>query len=158
MIRLLILAVSLAATWLIWSGLYKPVVLGLGVLSVILTLWLAVRMNLLRREVFALDLAPRMVLFWLGLLVDIVKSNLVVARIILTPKMPISPRMVELEPGLEGLVGQATLANSITLTPSTVTLDNHEGRFVVHCLTEASARDTEANDLGVRVKKALGDR
>ena len=158
MIRLLILAVSLAATWLIWSGLYKPVVLGLGVLSVILTLWLAVRMNLLRREVFALDLAPRMVLFWRGLLVDIVKSNLVVARIILTPKMPISPRMVELEPGLEGLVGQATLANSITLTPSTVTLDNHEGRFVVHCLTEASARDTEANDLGVRVKKALGDR
>ena len=139
MIRLLILAVSLAATWLIWSGLYKPVVLGLGVLSVILTLWLAVRMNLLRREVFALDLAPRMVLFWLGLLVDIVKSNLVVARIILTPEMPISPRMVELERLLG--VHHPNLRLGETLFPEFDRYDfsdlQHEGYQKLICEIEA---------------------
>ena len=158
MIRLLILVVALAATWLVWSGLYKPLLLGLGVLSVGLTLWLSVRMKLHYKAVYALDLVPRLVAFWAGLLVDIVKSNLVVARIILTPSLPISPTLVRLEPKLEGQVGRATLANSITLTPSTVTLDAHRGVFLVHCLTEDSARETGNSDLGERLHRAIGDR
>jgi multicomponent Na+:H+ antiporter subunit E len=157
-IRLLILVVALVATWLVWSGLYKPLLLGLGVLSVGLTLWLCVRMGLHQRAVYALDLVPRLLGFWALLLVDIVKSNFVVARIILTPSLPISPCLVQLQPELEGQVGRATLANSITLTPSTVTIDAHRGVFLVHCLTEESARDTRESDLGQRLHRALGDR
>lgn len=156
--RLVILAVALAVTWLVWSGLYKPLLLGLGVVSVALTLWLCVRMKLHQRAVFALDLVPKLLTFWAGLLVDIIKSNFMVARIILTPSLPISPTLVRLEPKLEGQVGRATLANSITLTPSTVTLDAHRGVFLVHCLTEDSARETREGDLGDRLLKALGDR
>ena len=158
MLRLLILTAALVATWLIWSGLYKPLLLGLGVVSVALTLWLSVRMGLHRQAVFALDLVPRLLVFWAGLLVDIIKSNFVVARIILTPSLPISPTVVRLEPRLEGQVGRATLANSITLTPSTVTLDAHRGVFLVHCLTEDSARETCNSDLGEQLRRALGDR
>ena len=156
--RLLIMVVALAATWLVWSGLYKPLLIGLGVLSVALTMWLVVRMHLHQKAVFALDLVPRLVMFWAGLLVDIVKSNIVVARIILSPSLPISPTLVKLEPKLEGQVGRATLANSITLTPSTVTLDAHRGTFLVHCLTEESARETRESDLGERLLRALDDR
>lgn len=158
MVRLLILAVALAATWLIWSGLYKPLLLSLGILSVGLTLWLSVRMHLHRKAVFALDLAPRLVFFWAGLLADIVKSNLVVARIVLDPRLPIKPTLVKLEPRLRGQVGRATLANSITLTPSTVTLDAHRGVFLVHCLTEESAREICEGGLGERLQRAVGDR
>jgi multicomponent Na+:H+ antiporter subunit E len=157
-LRLLILAVALVATWLVWSGLYKPLLLGLGVLSVGLTLWLCVRMGLHQRAVFALDLLPRLIGFWASLLIDIVKSNFVVARIILSPSLPISPQLVQLEPELEGQVGRATLANSITLTPSTVTIDAHRGVFLVHCLTEESARETRESKLGQRLHRALGDR
>lgn len=158
MIRLLILAVALVATWLVWSGLFKSLLLGLGVVSVGLTLWLSVRMGLHRQSVYALDLVPRLFGFWASLLVDIIKSNFEVARIILTPGLPISPTLVQLEPELEGQVGRATLANSITLTPSTVTIDAHRGVFLVHCLTEKSARETRESDLGQRLHRALGDR
>ncbi len=158
MIRLLILVVALVATWLVWSGLYKPLLLGLGVVSVALTLWLSIRMGLHRRAVYALDLVPKLLGFWASLLVDIIKSNFVVARIILSPGLPISPTLVQLEPELEGQVGRATLANSITLTPSTVTIDAHRGVFLVHCLTRESARETRESDLGQRLQRALGDR
>jgi multicomponent Na+:H+ antiporter subunit E len=158
MFRLLILAAALVATWLVWSGMFKPLLLGLGAVSVALTLWLSVRMGLHQKAVFALDLVPRMLRFWFTLLVDIVRSNFIVARIILTPGLPISPTMVKLEPPLEGQVGRATLANSITLTPSTVTLDAHRGVFLVHCLTEASANEIRDGDLGDRLQRTLGDR
>ena len=80
------------------------------------------------------------------------------ARIILSPGLPISPTLVQLEPELDGQVGRATLANSITLTPSTVTIDAHRGVFLVHCLTRESARETRESDLGQRLQRALGDR
>ena len=158
MIRFTILAIALALTWLIWSGLYKPLLLGLGVLSVALTVWLAVRMRLTRQEIFSLDLVPRMFGFWGGLLVDIVKSNLRVARIVLSPSLPISPTVVKFNAVPEGRIGQATLANSITLTPSTVTLDAHQGVLLVHCLTEQSARETLDSDMGDQIKRVMGSR
>lgn len=158
MLRILILALALSATWLIWSGLYKPLLLGLGVVSVALTLWLSARMGLHRKEVYALDLVPRLLGFWATLMLDIVKSNFVVARIILSPSLPISPTMVKLEPPLKGSVGRATMANCITLTPSTVTLDAYRGEFLVHCLTERSAAETRDSAIGQRLERALGDR
>lgn len=156
--RIVILVLALAMTWLVWSGLYKPLMLALGVLSIGVTVWLCLRMGLHRKEVYALDLVPRMFGIWASLVVDVVKSNFTVARIILSPSLPISPTMVTLEPPLEGQVGRATLANSITLTPSTVTLDVHRGVFKVHCLTAESARETREGDLGERLRRALGDR
>lgn len=158
MSRVLILLFALAGTWLIWSGLYKPLLLGLGALSVAVTLWLVLRMRLHDKAVFALDLVPNLLGFWATLLVDIVKSNIMVARIILSPRLPISPSLVKLEPHLEGQVGRATMANCITLTPSTVTLDAHRGVFIVHCLTEESAEATRNSDMGKRLEKALGAR
>jgi len=158
MVRVLILVAALAGTWLVWSGLFKALLLELGVVSAALVIWLSLRMGLHHREVFALDLAPRLLGFWARLFVDIVKSNFRVARIILSPSLPISPTMVTFEPPLEGQVGRATLANCITLTPSTVTVDVHEGEFRVHCLTEMSARETRESDMGERLNRALGDR
>lgn len=158
MIRILILALSLSAAWLVWSGLYKPLLLGLGAASVALTLWLSIRMGLHRKEVFALDLVPRLLGFWTRLLIDIVKSNIIVARIILHPSLPISPTMVKLAPKLEGQVARATMANCMTLTPSTVTLDVHQGEFLVHCLTERSAAETRESSLAQDLQRTLGGR
>ncbi|MEE4173691.1 MAG: Na+/H+ antiporter subunit E [Xanthomonadales bacterium] len=158
MLRFLILAAALVVTWLVWSGLYKGLLLALGLFSVALVLWLCVRMGLFRRAVYALDLVPKLLGYWVRLLIDVVKSNFVVARIILSPSLPISPTMIELAPKLEGQVGLATMANSITLTPSTVTLDVHDQILKVHCLTEASARAQLASDIDVQLARALGDR
>lgn len=156
--RLLILAFALAGTWLVWSGLFKPLLLVLGVVSLVLVLWLSQRMGVADRQAFSLDLAPRLLGFWAWLLKEIVKSNLAVARIVLSPRMPISPELIRLRPPTRGLLGQAILANSITLTPGTVTVDAHNGTFLVHCLTGSGARDLEQGEMAQRLHRAVGHR
>lgn len=158
LLRILILAVALDAAWLVWSGLYKPLIVGLGLVSVVFVLWLAHRMELTARSVFALDATPYLLSFWGWLFVQIVRANFIVARIIIAPRLKLAPTMVTIRPGLAGLVGQATLANSITLTPSTVTVDAHEGVFYVHCLTQEAADELETGEMAERVARALGDR
>ena len=158
--RTSILVGALTITWLIWSGLYKPPILAFGVVSLILVVWLAERMELTRKEVFTLDLIPRLLGFWGWLLAAIVRSNLDVVRIILSPRLPISPTLISLDPPTKGLVGRATLANSITLTPGTLTIDAKEegGVFRIHCLTAEGAEDLKSGEMASRVAKALGDR
>lgn len=154
--RTIWLTLALAVTWLLWSGNFKPLLLLLGIVSVALTLALAQRMELMRREYFTLDLIPSMLRYWAWLLREIVRANLSVARIILTPSLPISPTMVTIRSPCSGLIGQATLANSITLTPGTLTVDAHEGELRVHCLTFAGARALRQGDMARRTLDSLG--
>ena len=137
--RLLILLVVLVIVWLLWSGLYTPLMLGLGAGSCVLTLFIAQRIGFFRREVFSLNVIPRLPGYWSWLIVEIVKSSFEVARIILQRRLVISPTVVEFEADPQDAVGQAILGNSITLTPGTVTLDISDGRVKVHFLTEHSA-------------------
>ena len=141
--------------WLLWSGLYKPLLLGLGVVSCLLVLVLARRMDFFDRDVFSLHLIGRLLPFWGWLGKELVVSNIKVARIILSPTMPISPTVTKIEALSEGPVGQAILGNSITLTPGTVTMDDHEGTLIVHCLTADGADDLAQGEMNRRVA-ALG--
>lgn len=128
----------LITAWLLWSGLYTTLLLGLGALSCILSLYLAHRIGFFD-EVFSLQVIPRLPRYWGWLLLEIARSSLEVTRIILHRKPPISPTVVEFEAAPRGPVGQAILGNSITLTPGTLTLDVHNGRLKVHCLTREGA-------------------
>ena len=143
----LILLLILAISWVLWSGLYKPLVLGLGAFSCVLSVYMAYRMGFFRHQAL-LTLLPRLPAYWWWLLREIVVSSVEVARLILKPSLPISPTVVELQAEPQSPVGQVILGNSITLSPGTVTLDVHEGRLLVHCLTSESAlalKNGEAN-------------
>lgn len=156
--RLLMLAFALVATWLLWSGLYKPLLFGLGAVSVALTLWLGVRMDLTNRAYFALELVPRMFGYWAWLLKEIIYSNFAITRIILSPSLPIQPTMLRLHPPSPGPIGRATLANSITLTPGTLTVDAHRDTFIIHCLTTATAEELQGGEMAERVFRSVGQR
>lgn len=146
-VSLLLLFVTLAIVWLLWSGLYKPLVLGLGVFSCFLSVLLAHRMGFFRHQAMWRVL-PRLPGYWWWVLKEIVSSSIDVAKIVLSPKLEISPVVVEFEAQTQSEVSQAILGNAITLSPGTVTLDVHEGKLLVHCLTERSARslvDGESN-------------
>ncbi len=132
------LLLVLATAWLLWSGIYTPLLLGLGALSCLLSLYLAHRIGFFD-ELFSLQVIPRLPRYWAWLLTEIVKSSFDVARIILHRQLPISPTVIEFESDPNGPVGQVILGNSITLSPGTVTLDVHDGRLRVHCLTRAGA-------------------
>ncbi|MGI1998275.1 Na+/H+ antiporter subunit E [Shewanella frigidimarina] len=147
----LLLLLILAISWLLWSGLYKPLVMSLGALSCLLSVYLAHRMGFFRHHTNLLRLMPRLPGYWLWLLREIIISSLDVAKLILKPSMPISPTVVVLEAEARTDVGQVILGNSITLSPGTVTLDLHEGKVLIHCLTIESARELQKGEANRRV-------
>ncbi len=145
-----VLLLLLIAAWLLWSGIYKPLLLWLGALSCALSAYIAHRVGFFART-SGLHVIPKLPRFSLWLLVEIVKSSLEVMRIVLNPKLPISPTVVYLDAQPEGPVGQVILSNSITLTPGTVTLDVFNDRLCVHCLTREGAQALEAGDANRRI-------
>jgi len=139
----------LAAVWLLWSGLYKPLVIGLGGLSCLLTAFIAHRIGFFNQST-SIHLLPRMPGYWFKLLIDIIKSSIDVTRIVLDPKLPISPTEIEIKAAPKGPLGQAILGNSITLSPGTVTIDVFEDHLRIHCLTKESADELINSDINQR--------
>ena len=155
--RVLVLLLSLAAAWLLWSGLYKPLLISLGAVSCLLCLWLVRRMGYFEGELFALRFSLRLFRYWLWLGREIIRSSLEVARAVLHPRLPISPRVIDLKTDSEHPFDQVVLANSITLTPGTLSLDVYEGVIKVHALTEEGAQDLMASEMKQRVAKIRED-
>ncbi|WP_148285874.1 Na+/H+ antiporter subunit E [Paraglaciecola psychrophila] len=145
----LLLLFILSITWLLWSGLYKPLVVGLGAFSCVLSVYLAHRMGFFRHQAL-LGLMPRLPGYWMWLLREIIISSLEVAKLILKPSLPISPTVVVLEAQTKTDVGQVILGNSITLSPGTVTLDLYEGKLLIHCLTSKSALELQKGEANRR--------
>jgi multicomponent Na+:H+ antiporter subunit E len=131
---LLILMIS----WILWSGIYKPLLLCLGLFSAVLSAWLAHRMDFFRHLV-PLRALLRLPRFWWWLLQEVIRSSIEVARVVMTPSLPISPTTVELTTTEATEAGRVILGNSITLSPGTVTIDVDGDRLLVHCLTRQSA-------------------
>ena len=155
--RVIVLTVLLIVAWLLWSGLFKPLLLGLGAFSCVLTVWIARRMGYFETGVFALGYNLRLLNYWLWLGREIVRSSLEVASIVLSPKLPVEPNVVELDVSDLETVDQALLGNSITLTPGTLTLDVHEGKLLVHALTADGAKAVLDGDMKRRVAALRGD-
>ena len=149
--RMLVLLIPLVAAWLLWSGIYKPLLLGLGLFSCLLTIYMKHRMDYFAADVFAMPFSGRLLGYWLWLGKEVVKSSLDVARIVLSPSLPISPQLVIIRASSEHPVDQAILANSITLTPGTLALDVHEGEITVHALTKAGADELKKGEMDRRV-------
>lgn len=147
----LVLILLLAGAWLLWSGMFKPLLIGLGVVSCALSVFLAKRMGYFDSSVFALHLNFRLVSYWLWLLREIVQSSIDVARIVLSRKIRLSTEVVELDASDLDPVEQVLLGNSITLTPGTLTLDVSDGRLLVHALTAEGAAELVGGSMKQRV-------
>lgn len=145
------LGVLLIALWLTLSGHYTGLLIGLGVASVALVVWISVRMRVVDEESTPLKLMAVAPLYWLWLLKEIVLSNIDVIRRVLSPRLPISPRVIQVKSSQDSDVGRVTFANSITLTPGTVTLEARDGSMDVHALTLESAASLHTGDMDQRV-------
>ncbi len=99
----------------------------------------------------------RLVVYFPLLLWEIAVANVHVTRLVLDPRMPISPCLVEFESPLRTEASNAVLANSITLTPGTVTVDMSAHRFIVHCISETSRQGIQDAALLKRVAHLFGE-
>jgi multicomponent Na+:H+ antiporter subunit E len=151
--RVAALATVLAAAWLLWSGLYKPLLLALGAFSCGLVVYVSLRMRLFDYSVYGLRFGWRLLGYWVWLGKEIVRSSLQVSRAVLSPAMPISPTVAEVEAESLHPMDVATLGNCITLTPGTLTIRIRDGKLMVHALTREGADDVVDGEMNRRVAR-----
>lgn len=151
MVHALSLSAALSALWLLLSGHYEPAYLALGLLSVCLALGLAYRMELVDRESVPIHLRLSGLGYWPWLAKEIAKANLDVTRVVFGPRARLSPTFLWLKTRQRSDLGQVIYANSITLTPGTVSVVVECERILVHALTRDAAAGLETGDMDLRV-------
>jgi len=141
--------------WIFLSGQFDIFHLSLGVISCVLVS--RISGNLLFSEKRIRSAYPWEVLRFLTylpwLLYQIVLSNIHVAYLVLHPKMLtlIDPHIIRFKVKLKTDIGLTTFANSITLTPGTITVLIHEGSFYVHAINQKVADDLLTGEMEDRV-------
>lgn len=124
------------ALWLMLSGVYKPMLIGFGIVSVALVMVIVRRMNQIDGDRVQISLKPIKFFFYLfWLCIEIAKSNWRVTKIILAQTMPIRQNLFDVPYTQTSDLGQVIFANSITLTPGTLTIETEAGEFLVHALS-----------------------
>ncbi|MEO1206943.1 MAG: Na+/H+ antiporter subunit E [Pseudomonadota bacterium] len=154
--RLFGLGACLLIYWLALSGYYTPFLISMGLLSVAVVIWFSIRVEVIDREGQPFELVRAALTYWPWLIVEIAKSAVNVTRILLSPSLPISPTMTRIRAQQRTSAGVATYANSITLTPGTITTDAQGANLTVHALTKAGALDVEGGEMDRRVKQFEG--
>lgn len=144
------LAIILSALWLGISGVYKPVILALGAASVLLVVWLSARMEVVGTEHNPVLYSWRLPVYWGWLVWQIVAANVHVARLVLQPQR-IRPRVIRAPVPHKTSVAKVTYANSITLTPGTVTLQLEADFVEVHAIDHHSAAGVEDGSMASKV-------
>ena len=153
MSRTLTTAFLLFSVWLLWSGHTEPLLLAFGVISVACVVLITRRMDRISGVEQSDWPRASFFLFLPWLVWQILKSNIDVARTILSRGLPISPRLVQVTSSQRTATGKVIHANSITLTPGTLSLDVRDDQILVHALTVASAEEVAAGEIDRRVTR-----
>lgn len=129
--------------WVIWSGMFDAFHLSLGVISCLLVIYMSHDILFTSKKITSKHLIEviRFIKYIPWLLYQIVLSNIYVARLVMNPNMPIDPQVIRFKTKLKKNISMVTFANSITITPGTITADIKEGEFYVHCISRKVADD-----------------
>lgn len=155
--RQISLVIVLCLFWVALSGHYTPLLLTIGLVSIGLCVFAARRMRIVDPEGHPIEWAIGLATYLPWLVAEIGRSAWALARIILDPRLPISPAMTVVKASQRTSVGIATFANSITLTPGTITVAVSGNDLTVHSIVRAGARDLEGGEMDRRVR-ALEER
>ena len=142
--------------WLLLSGHYVPLMLALGAGSIAAVVWITHRMDAIDQETHPIHLAGKALSYFPWLFLEIVKANIDVAKAIINPNMSIDAKILRFDGSQQTDIGLVTYANSITLTPGTVTIWDDGTRLDVHALTPAAADSLLSGEMDRRVTKLEG--
>lgn len=142
--------------WIVLSGHYTAVLLAIGGVSALAVVTIASRMAVIDKEGYPIYLLLRAGWYWPWLIWQIIKSGLNVSRIILSRSLPISPTLINVKANQKTVVGIVTYANSITLTPGTISVEIENNDITVHALTQDGALDLTGGEMDRMVTKFEG--
>lgn len=145
--------------WIAWSGRFDALHITLGILSSALVAFMSCDL-LFSRKRFAPGMVSEVICFiryipWL--FYQILLSNIHVAYLVLSPKMPIEPAIIKYKSRLKTDLSLTTFANSITLTPGTITADIRDGEFYVHALSRKVSDDLLTGEMEKKVARIFED-
>jgi multicomponent Na+:H+ antiporter subunit E len=151
----LLVFIFLFVFWVIFSGVFDAFHLSLGVICCGLV-------TLMSHDLLISDFrcekkmgkTVRFILYLPWLIYQIILANLHVVRMVIQPSK-IKPQIIKIEPALKSDLSRVLLANSITLTPGTITMDIEDGVFYVHALSQPVADDLLSGDMERRVARVF---
>jgi multicomponent Na+:H+ antiporter subunit E len=147
--KVLSYGIHLFVFWLLLSGHFEPLMLGLGLVSVVLTIFLVKRMGAIDQNIFSFHLfSSQCPAFLIYIFRKIVYANIdVVKRIMNLSGKSISPHLIEIPVPQKTDMGRVTYANAITLTPGTLSVELTKDKVVVHALTKEAADDLSSGSM-----------
>ena len=144
-----ILFFILFSLWLLMSGHYNILIVSLGIISCAFCVYVAKRGKLIDDEGLPIFFMPRLLNYLIWLFKEILKSNLSTAKVIINGK--VEPEIFTVKTSQVTDVAKVTYANSITLTPGTVTTKIQKGVFEVHALNSDFGNDVRTNEMDKKV-------
>ena len=145
----LILFLILLSLWLLMSGHYSILIISLGIISCAFCVYVAKRGKLIDDEGLPIFFIPRLSNYLIWLFKEILISNLNTAKVIINGK--VEPETFTVKTSQVTDVAKVTYANSITLTPGTVTTKIQKGVFEVHALNSDFGNDVRTNEMDKKV-------
>lgn len=140
------LGVILVIVWLLLSGIYEPLMLTFGVISVFISLWLTKRMLRIDQEQFTFFVTISLVKFLSQLCYKIVVSNYDVTLRVLGIR-PVQSTFITIEVPFDNDVAKVLYANAITLTPGSASIALSDHTLLVHTISEQGAQDLAQGDI-----------
>lgn len=133
------------SVWLILNGRVTAEICIFGIVIAAALFWFLCRYMdySLKKEILIFRLLPFLIQYFWVLVKEIVKANVCVLKLILSPELWPEPALVYFDTELKTGLAKAMLADSITLTPGTITVSLEGNRFCVHCLDKELAEGME---------------
>ena len=151
--------VLLFVFWLLLSGHFEPLLLGFGLVSVMITIYLMKRMNVIDHESYPLHLSTQLPAFYIYIVKEIVNANIDVIKCILKLNgKTISPQLIEIPVSQKTDLGRVIFANAITLTPGTVSVELMKDKVIVHALTKEAADELADGSMGKAIPDEVIDK
>lgn len=147
------LALVLALIWLTNSGIYTPLTLSLGLISIVIVVWVIRRMDVIDHESVPVHLTRRLPSYYSWLIWQMLLSNIDVVKRIWRGNSAVSPVVEDISTGDISDMSKVIYANSITLTPGTVVIDLQGDRMRVHAISREVMDDLLEGEMGRRIER-----
>lgn len=144
--HLIRLGLILVLCWLLLSGMFEPLMLTFGAVSVLISLWLTKRMLKIDNEQYTFFVTTSLISFLIKLFYKIVLSNIDVSLRVLGFK-PVESTFITIKVPYDNDIAKVLYANAITLTPGSASIALSDHTLLVHTISESGAKDLMDGDI-----------
>lgn len=156
--------IPLFILWIIMSGIFELKFIGFGLISCVVISLISIKVLILgglksNNNYYTLHFNwIKMIVYIAWLIKEIVKSSIDVSKVVLFKRDTLNPHIVWFKADYDHPAARALLANSITLTPGTITIDIYDdGVYSVHALTDSAAEGLLDGTMQQKVAKLYNE-